>query len=631
MKKLTLLFAAMLGLAGQASAQQELELTPTWNCSKQTIVVNDPSAPQLPATVTLQGNYAFITVTENFSSAEYTHYKFVFGEAIASSALAATCKGDDFRTSIEEGATEFSGEFSKEATITRFGIQNTGSDAVTFILNDFILYNADGTEWHPTLKTAFSWTESGAGTIASEGGEESEVWSFNQWGALGYTFPEQIVPEEGDVHRFVVTSSQPFPAGFQFKVVRGSNDGDAIYPVQFTEGETTATLELSTENIHKTEGDGIDYFNAVQIQAMQNSLTLPADIKMTYEVKYANGMLTRETLPIKVGTYSSANIIDPYPSMEQGENGLPIRVSFSSQWQDIKLWKDTFNVTEYPACRIVLDSRPAEGELQFFYRTDTHGSSGGIYISTEDERLTVTETEEGVVYEFDFDVDALEGDNDVLRLALQHRTSNAVSTIIKNVYLMNEDEEWLETEGLTNDSWNAATLLPVGGSYDEEGNIYDAFVKFNASGDYIGSYSGTVEDGTYHKVKFYTEEPLPEGFSAICQNVIFDWSTWQTTIEEVPFDTEGTEGNVLVVNIPASHNNLYVRYSGEELPLTVRFTKIVREVYEGEYEVVTGIQEMTANSEATPKTNQIFDLNGRRVAQPQKGLYIINGKKVIVK
>ena len=29
--------------------------------------------------------------------------------------------------------------------------------------------------------------------------------------------------------------------------------------------------------------------------------------------------------------------------------------------------------------------------------------------------------------------------------------------------------------------------------------------------------------------------------------------------------------------------------------------------------------------------NEYFDLQGRKVAQPQKGLYIVNGKKVIIK
>ena len=29
--------------------------------------------------------------------------------------------------------------------------------------------------------------------------------------------------------------------------------------------------------------------------------------------------------------------------------------------------------------------------------------------------------------------------------------------------------------------------------------------------------------------------------------------------------------------------------------------------------------------------NEVYDLSGRRVVQPTKGLYIVNGKKVIIK
>ena len=46
-----------------------------------------------------------------------------------------------------------------------------------------------------------------------------------------------------------------------------------------------------------------------------------------------------------------------------------------------------------------------------------------------------------------------------------------------------------------------------------------------------------------------------------------------------------------------------------------------------EYWVAVGI----ADVKATQNANVIFDLQGRRVAQPTKGLYIVNGKKVVIK
>ena len=45
---------------------------------------------------------------------------------------------------------------------------------------------------------------------------------------------------------------------------------------------------------------------------------------------------------------------------------------------------------------------------------------------------------------------------------------------------------------------------------------------------------------------------------------------------------------------------------------------------------VTGVNEIT-NTNLTNNTNGIFDLQGRKVAHPTKGLYIVNGKKVVIK
>ena len=42
---------------------------------------------------------------------------------------------------------------------------------------------------------------------------------------------------------------------------------------------------------------------------------------------------------------------------------------------------------------------------------------------------------------------------------------------------------------------------------------------------------------------------------------------------------------------------------------------------------VTAVNEV----KTTNNTNVVFDLQGRRITQPTKGLYIVNGKKVIIK
>ena len=47
------------------------------------------------------------------------------------------------------------------------------------------------------------------------------------------------------------------------------------------------------------------------------------------------------------------------------------------------------------------------------------------------------------------------------------------------------------------------------------------------------------------------------------------------------------------------------------------------------FDETTGISEVMGNTEKA--SGIYYDLQGRRIAQPQKGLYIVNGKKVVLK
>ena len=43
----------------------------------------------------------------------------------------------------------------------------------------------------------------------------------------------------------------------------------------------------------------------------------------------------------------------------------------------------------------------------------------------------------------------------------------------------------------------------------------------------------------------------------------------------------------------------------------------------------TGIESLIVNEKAD--ANEVYDLQGRRVVRPAKGIYIVNGKKIVVK
>ena len=69
----------------------------------------------------------------------------------------------------------------------------------------------------------------------------------------------------------------------------------------------------------------------------------------------------------------------------------------------------------------------------------------------------------------------------------------------------------------------------------------------------------------------------------------------------------------------------------------------VKKVYEydlqtvpgGEYHLyrqgTTGVGAVRLNNEKLKMNNEVYDLQGRRVANPQHGIYIKNGQKIFVK
>ena len=638
MKKFTLLIASLLCIAGQANAVEEnLSLSRGWNCSLVQEEIGE--APQYPAQATIGGQWQNIKIcTESFDARVWTHYKIVFGEPVAAdeliqvmirNAAEASAYTGTYQT-IPGGVTEYENTFADiaftddDSMVTLFGIQNRTSNSVTFTLNDVILYDIDGQEWHTNL--AGDW--GGTVTKLSDGVETISRYEFGQWGTLVHNFGANIVPEEGDVHRFVVTSSEPFPAGFQWKVIRGSNDSDASYPGAYTEGEYTAVLELTSDNIKKSEDDAIDYYTGVAIQYTSSTkATLPTDVTMTREIRYANGAVLRETLPIVVGY--NTEIIDPNPSAEVGENGLPVMVNLPGSWGAMKIWLDNFDVTEYPSYKIVLGERP-EG-VQMFYRNETHGSSGGIYVPWEtSEEMMSTLSEDGTTLTGDFDVDALDGDNLILAFCLQNTTSSAVSVVLKEVYLINEDGEEIPTSGLSSSGiWNGGSTTPIGGSYDEEGNIYDAIVQFTGDYGYIGTYSGTVDEGTYHRYTFVTEEPLPASIVPVCYNGSPWYETygWGSPLENITVKESGRGTTEYVVEVPASYETLILQMQSKEedaieFPYQVRLHKVMLEVIEGSIDIVDPVGIQTPEVAQTLRV-EYYDASGTRLSAPAAGVTIV--------
>jgi len=601
MKRFTLLLAALIGLVVQANAQYGEELVlgskAGWGWSKKTIIISDQEIPQLPATVSIPGNWGDVKLwTGSFDSQTYTGFKVVLREAPATgtvqlyyrnaaqasaySGTYLTWESDEAGVNYLEDGKVLSGVFSAEAlgddlVITEFALQNRTSDAVSVIVEQVYLIDAEGKEVPTNGLKATGWNPASITPLTvPEDGVQADVYEFtNQYGEMGVEFGEVQEVEADKPHIFKLVSPEAIPAGeFQWKVY---NEDESNSYIPFTiDPENEVTLQLTTN------------YTGLSIQhTASTASTLPQSIKLYRQI--VGGPISKERLPIVVGSNGSAQLIDPAPSMEQGENGLPVGVEISGSYGAVGLWKEAFEVGEYVGYKVVLAEKPADGTVQIFFRTETHGNSGGLYLPWETNEANGTVlSEDGTTLTGEFDMDAFEGDNTVLVFAIQRiAETGTVRAIVKEVCLMNEDEEWVQTPGIgyaASSLWNEGSTFPVGGSYDENGNIWDAYVQYNAVNDYMGTYSGTVEDGTYHKVTFYTEEPLPEGVVVSCMNIGLDWNTWQWTFDNVESKVSGQGTNALSVIIPRSYNSLYVGYYGaeENLPVKVRFTKVVREVYE---------------------------------------------------
>lgn len=110
----------------------------------------------------------------------------------------------------------------------------------------------------------------------------------------------------------------------------------------------------------------------------------------------------------------------------------------------------------------------------------------------------------------------------------------------------------------------------------------------------------------------------------------------QTTTGNVAASTAGTYHYVFGFNTAdPSIYGFYNLASATSVPAGKAYLETTTELTAGARisivfeDETTGIS-LTENSELRTE-NAVYDLQGRRVAQPQKGLYIVNGKKVVIK
>ncbi len=166
-----------------------------------------------------------------------------------------------------------------------------------------------------------------------------------------------------------------------------------------------------------------------------------------------------------------------------------------------------------------------------------------------------------------------------------------------------------------------------------------ATLKFAEKTEAVGPGTGLLIQGepntTYYlPAKTDGTDPAYNDLSAnMSANKLAD--LWKADAENYVFlmkkNTDGT-GNIKFKRLTNTElvvpaNKAYVQVSPSVFPTQAHELSI--SFGEGE---VTGISDATLlNINEVIKNNNVYDLSGRRVAKPTKGLYIVNGKKVVIK
>lgn len=174
-------------------------------------------------------------------------------------------------------------------------------------------------------------------------------------------------------------------------------------------------------------------------------------------------------------------------------------------------------------------------------------------------------------------------------------TDHAVSNTTTDGDIPTEGEV-LEQENVT---------LTLGWGSNSNGEVFNRWWKDNKAGNQVRMYSGSLE------------LVAAEGFAIT--NVVFNNGKWNknNTINGQTNTTAIWEGNSTNVALEVA-GTIYLN------SITVTLAAANEETTTYTW-VGTGIQTV----KAAQMENVYFDLAGRRVAQPAKGLYIINGKKVV--
>ena len=107
------------------------------------------------------------------------------------------------------------------------------------------------------------------------------------------------------------------------------------------------------------------------------------------------------------------------------------------------------------------------------------------------------------------------------------------------------------------------------------------------------------------------------------------------SLQGVPFAVGHTaNGNQFVLNKGSQGVGFYRMTSGKVIGVGkayLTYSGALAPEFFGFEEEATGVDSLTPDPSPTGEGSEYFNLNGQRVENPTKGLYIVNGKKVVIK
>jgi hypothetical protein len=431
-----------------------------------------------------------------------------------------------------------------------------------------------------------NWSSSVSGEKEADGKIYSgTVNFFGLWGEVGTTAWASDVTE-GTKHIIRVKFAEPLPEGLQWKVglknIYGENEGETYREI--AAGVTELEYEL----------DRSYYYVAIQRKS-SSSIDPITILSAVCDVYLTDFTLSSEDLEIKTD-YGAE--IEGRPS---SPNGLPAKVSLPGNWGDVKLWGEPFSINDYTQYRIELEEAPgADGRLQMYIRNQAQADVyGGHYYPFAADQT---------VLEGSFKPEDLGDDPVVVQFALQNMTNEVVNTTVKDVTLYKEDGTAVPTSGLKSSGWNPATIVPFGSD-----PVYEGTVNFTQQYAYIGSYSGSVEQGTLHRYTFYTDAPIPSGFQMI--------TVINNDVQTTPIEANGNEYTFDVFN---DYSFLALQYVVDGTS-SFHINRITRDILA--IDPTTDIKAIEDGNINSPVVEtRVFNVAGQSVKQFSKGVNIVRQK-----